>query len=214
MLYKVGDKVRVKSDLRINKYYGAEMFVLDMAEYCGRTLTIEKKCTSFYSMVKVPWNWTDEMLEPANSNIMKNISNTKENDNMNMPNIKDYKYNAETGETYIQWTDKTETWVRAEENVKKDQNYGFMSCVAKRAMGNTSRINNLYDKWAVRKPIQDKKAEAKRIKQEIEEKRIAEKRKVKREQWLVKKAARKRMRDYEARKLANEKYGVPLDFEE
>lgn len=130
-----------------------------------------------------------------------------------MPDIKEYNYNVETGETYIQWSDMTETWVRAEENMPKDQNYGFMACVAKKAMGNTSRINNLYDKWAVKKPIQDKKAAEQRMVQEAEAKRIAEKRKVKREQWYLKKAALKRKREYEARKLANEKYGIPMDFE-
>lgn len=209
MLYSIGDKVRVKMDLLNGKTYDDVLCNYEMSCMGDMILTIKNINDHSYDVCENRWFWSDAMLEPVKAN-----SNTKENDNMNMPNIKDYKYNAETGETYIQWTDKTETWVRAEENVKKDQNYGFMSCVAKRAMGNTSRINNLYDKWAVRKPIQDKKAEAKRIKQEIEEKRIAEKRKAKREQWLIKKAARKRMRDYEARKLANEKYGVPLDFEE
>lgn len=208
MKYNVDDKVQVRADLNtFYEYNGKTRCNEEMTRMGGKVLTIKAIWNHLYLVGENDHYWTDEMFEP-----IEIISNTKKNNNM--PNIKNYKYNAETGETYIQWTDKTETWVRAEENVIKDQNYGFMSCVAKRAMGNTSRINNLYDKWAVRKPIKDKETEAKRIEQEIEEKRITEKRKVKREQWLVKKAARKRMRDYEARKLANEKYGVPLDFDE
>ena len=59
--------------------------------------------------------------------------------------------------------------------------------------------------------IADEIAEEKRIAQETEEKRIAEKRKIKREKWLIRKEALRIKRAYEARKLANEKYGIPLD---
>ena len=46
---------------------------------------------------------------------------------------------------------------------------------------------------------------------ETEEKRIAEKRKAKREKWLIRREAIRIKREYEARKLANEKSGVQLD---
>lgn len=128
-----------------------------------------------------------------------------------MPDIVDYKWNAETGTTYIKWSDKTETTVRAEDPTTADQFVGFMMCYAKRAAGNTSRINNLYDKWAVRKPIQDKKAEAKALAEKKEKDRIASKRKKEREEYLVYREALRIKRDYEARKLANEKFGVPME---
>ena len=86
-----------------------------------------------------------------------------------------------------------------------------MVAYAKKAAGNTSHINNLFEKWAIKKPIKDKIAEEKRIAQETEEKRIAEKRKVKREKWLIRKEALRIKREYEARKLANEKYGIPMN---
>ena len=128
-----------------------------------------------------------------------------------MPEIIDYTYNSETGMTKIKWSDKTETTVYTEIGTVPDQFTGFVVAYAKKAAGNTSRINNLFEKWAIKKPIKDKIAEEKRIAQETEEKRITEKRKAKREKWLIRKEALRIKREYEARKLANEKYGIPLD---
>ena len=127
-----------------------------------------------------------------------------------MPEIVNYTYNSETGMTKIKWSDKTETTVYTEIGTIPDQFTGFVVAYAKKAAGNTSHINNLFEKWAIKKPIKDKIAEEKRIAQETEEKRIAEKRKAKREKWLIRKEALRIKREYEARKLANEKYGVPL----
>ena len=130
-----------------------------------------------------------------------------------MPEIVNYTYNSETGMTKIKWSDKTETTVYTEIGTVPDQFTGFVVAYAKKAAGNTSRINNLFEKWAIKKPIKDKIAEEKRIAQETEEKRIAEKRKIKREKWLIRKEALRIKREYEARKLANEKYGVPMNEE-
>ena len=130
-----------------------------------------------------------------------------------MPEIVNYTYNSETGMTKIKWSDKTETTVYTEIGTAPDQFTGFVVAYAKKAAGNTSRINNLFEKWAIKKPIKDKIAEEKRIAQETEEKRIAEKRKAKREKWLIRKEAIRIKREYEARKLANEKYGVPMKEE-
>ena len=128
-----------------------------------------------------------------------------------MPEIVNYTYNSETGMTKIKWSDKTETTVYTEIGTIPDQFTGFVVAYAKKAAGNTSRINNLFEKWAIKKPIKDKIAEEKRIAQETEEKRIAEKRKAKHEKWLIRKEAIRIKREYEARKLANEKYGVPMN---
>ena len=128
-----------------------------------------------------------------------------------MPEIVNYTYDKTTGTTKIKWSDKTETTVYTEIGTVPDQFTGFVVAYAKKAAGNTSRINNLFEKWAIKKPIKDKIAEEKRIAQETEEKRIAEKRKAKREKWLIRKEALRIKREYEARKLANEKYGVPMN---
>ena len=130
-----------------------------------------------------------------------------------MPEIVNYTYNSETGMTKIKWSDKTETTVYTEIGTIPDQFTGFVVAYAKKAAGNTSRINNLFEKWAIKKPIKDKIAEEKRIAEDIENKRSTEKRKAKREKWLIRREAIRIKREYEARKLANEKYGVPMDEE-
>lgn len=151
------------------------------------------------------------LCEEISSNLKPSI--IKERNNMNMPNIKDYTYDSKIGLTIIKWCDGTKTVVKAENADTADQYTGFVTAIAKRATGNTSHINNLFDKWAIKKPIKDKIAEEKRIAEEIENKRIADKHREKREKWLIRREAIRIKREYEARKLANEKYGVPMDGE-
>lgn len=66
MKYKVGDKVRVKSDLRKYKMYGGMTFVEQMEKYKWMPVTISKVCSEFYLIKEdkdEKWNWTDEMFE-------------------------------------------------------------------------------------------------------------------------------------------------------
>lgn len=65
MKYKVGDKVKIRSDLRVNKMYGGAVLVEDMVEYMGKTMTVKEVYKEAYSLeedVKRRF-WTDEMLE-------------------------------------------------------------------------------------------------------------------------------------------------------
>lgn len=68
MKYKVGDKVRVRSDLEVNKLYGDEFTVAGMEDLKGQIVTI-KKITTFdnYKVNEdmAGLNWTDEMLLPV-----------------------------------------------------------------------------------------------------------------------------------------------------
>lgn len=146
-----------------------------------------------------------------NESISKGKSDDNVKNNMKMPSIVNYTYDEKTGKTFIKWSDNTETTVIAENPEKADRFTGFMTAYAKRAAGNTSYINNLFDKWAIKKPIKDKIAEEKRIAQEAENKRIAEKHRTKREKYIIRKMALQRKREYEAKKLAKEKYGIPMD---
>lgn len=195
--FKVGDKVRVKDGLTTidyNDLYCNE----EMISMAGNILTISGFVSDdTYAVQENDWYWKDEMLEPVAQSKLT-------------PEIADYKYNSETGETWIKWVDKTETRVRPENGTEPNQYVGFVTAYAKKVAGNTSRINSLFDKWAVKKPILDKKAEEKRIAEETETKRIIEKRKAKREKWLIRREALRIKREYEARKIANEKYGVPM----
>ena len=45
MKYKIGDKVRIRRDLIVDEYYGKEHFMLEMAKFRGKIVTIRN---SFY----------------------------------------------------------------------------------------------------------------------------------------------------------------------
>ena len=68
MKYKVGDKVRVRKDLRANKVYGGLATVRGMMSFCGKEVTISKVLYNGYELLEdgflVKYSWTDEMLEP------------------------------------------------------------------------------------------------------------------------------------------------------
>ena len=68
MKYKVGDKVRVREDLEVNKAYGEEVFVSQMTPLKGKEVTISYIDSYGYYRVKedsVKLRWTDEMLLPV-----------------------------------------------------------------------------------------------------------------------------------------------------
>ena len=72
MKYKVGDKVRVRTDLIVDKIYGAEKFISLMCEFKGRICTIKEFCGKCYLLEEDDdeWYWSDEMLEDVSNNEM------------------------------------------------------------------------------------------------------------------------------------------------
>ncbi len=68
MKYKVGDKVRVRSDLEVGKNYG---FVKGMQEYLGKEATIifKNKYIYYLDIDENIFNWNDEMLEPIETTL-------------------------------------------------------------------------------------------------------------------------------------------------
>lgn len=232
--FKIGDKVRILDGRKLGLPWKPNMD----SEIGKKSIIVQIEedlfnCETFYFLDGINYSINESYLELAETSmseewwrlaksayglceeIASNLkpSIIKERNNMNMPNIKDYTYDSKIGLTIIKWCDGTKTVVKAENPDTADQYTGFVTAIAKRATGNTSHINNLFDKWAIKKPIKDKIAEEKRIAEEIENKRIADKRRAKREKWLIHREAIRIKREYEARKLANEKYGVPMDGE-
>lgn len=67
MRYKVGDKVRVRSDLQISRRYGSYMFASGMDDYKGSVVTISKAHQNLYFYCIEEdggrWIWADEMFE-------------------------------------------------------------------------------------------------------------------------------------------------------
>ena len=66
MKYKVGDKVKVRSDLKCEEYYGGVPFTSEMNGFKGMKITITRvNYGGYYEVLETPYNFTDEMLEPV-----------------------------------------------------------------------------------------------------------------------------------------------------
>lgn len=65
MKYKVGDKVRVRSDLKACEQYGANIATNSMERLAGKIVTISRVGYAHYLVKGMNYNWTDEMLEPV-----------------------------------------------------------------------------------------------------------------------------------------------------
>ena len=71
--YKVGDKVRVRRDLIVDKQYymsdgfHGEIFVNSMKKMKGKVVTIKDAYEQHYRIEEFSWYWTDEMLELVES---------------------------------------------------------------------------------------------------------------------------------------------------
>lgn len=66
MKYKVGDKVKVRSDLKCEEYYGGVPFHPEMKRFKGMELTIARVNNGgYYEVFETLYNFTDEMLEPV-----------------------------------------------------------------------------------------------------------------------------------------------------
>lgn len=64
MKYKVGDKVKVRSDLKCEEYYGGITFNFEMNKFKGMEITIARvNYGGYYEVLETPYNFTDEMLE-------------------------------------------------------------------------------------------------------------------------------------------------------
>jgi hypothetical protein len=75
MKRKIGDKVKVKSNLVIDRRYGSDSFVSDMAALRGKEVTIAIVNDDGYKIEKSRYNWTDEMFEDLP--IIKDLSPSK-----------------------------------------------------------------------------------------------------------------------------------------
>lgn len=66
MKYKVGDKVKVRSDLKCEEYYGGVLFASEMNRFKGMEFTITRVNNGgYYEVLEAIYNFTDEMLEPV-----------------------------------------------------------------------------------------------------------------------------------------------------
>ena len=69
MKYKVGDKVKIRRDLKTLEVYGDQLFVEQMDKYKGKSVTISEVFSDTYYIKEDKdenWSWTDEMFEAEN----------------------------------------------------------------------------------------------------------------------------------------------------
>lgn len=66
MKYKVGDKVKVRSDLKCEEYNGGVPFTSEMNRFKGMEFTIARVNNGgYYEVLETLYNFTNEMLEPV-----------------------------------------------------------------------------------------------------------------------------------------------------
>ncbi len=63
--FKVGDKVKVRKGLVVDKFYGGVRCSHTMARMGGEVLTISRIADSYYDVDEYEFCWSDEMLEPT-----------------------------------------------------------------------------------------------------------------------------------------------------
>jgi hypothetical protein len=112
--------------------------------------------------------------------------------------------------TTLTFRDGTETSVLCPAN-KADKYYGFYACYAKHIAGG-NKINNEAEYWIEILPKRLEKELQAEEKTLAEEKKIEERDKKRREKKRVRMEAIRRKEAYDAAKLANEKYGIPMEF--
>ncbi|MBU5487007.1 hypothetical protein KQI77_02360 [Clostridium sp. MSJ-8] len=82
MKYKVGDKVKVREDLEVDKKYGNKDFIDLMEQYKGKIVTIASIESNYYVIEEDngTWAWTDEMLESIEKGEKNNMNIEKLNE--------------------------------------------------------------------------------------------------------------------------------------
>ena len=75
MKFKVGDKVRVRKDLEVDKRYGSHVFVDGMQNYRGKVMEVESIWNDEYYLKETvqDWAFTDEMLEPIEDALVEEL---------------------------------------------------------------------------------------------------------------------------------------------
>lgn len=162
----------------------------------------------------------DEIEDYKYNKSCKNLDNDKKfnignlTQSLTYPKIRDYYYDEKTATTVIKWTDGTTTKVKAAEGDTPDQHTGFANAVAKKYFGNRNFFAREAKWWIIDEPKYRADDEKFRKEYDAEQARKEEKRKKDRENRIIKAKALARKREYEARKLSAEKYGVPMDWQD
>lgn len=194
---------------------GIEMLDVDSIDCCFNPWGPNEVTIKGYHRAAIEFDKIEDYCFETDGGTLMFFPNNKGEKPMNpmyaMPNIISHKYLEKSGTTIIEWSDGTKTSVTAENPETADKYVGFEMAIAKKAMGNNNKFNNLADYWLVKKPKKDAAIKAKLDAEAAEKKRIEENHRIKIQKYLVHKEALRLKREYEAKRLASEKYGVPFD---
>ena len=101
MKYKVGDKVKIKNNLKSGEWCGDATFTHGMLKYRGKTATIKEIVSSFYLLDIDDGEryWTSEMLEDAAEK--DNIKLTLKQDEIIVSGISKFELKIKQGELTV-----------------------------------------------------------------------------------------------------------------
>ena len=118
MKYKVGDKVKVRSDLKIFDKYGKYVVIKEMQKFFGKVVTIADCLWDSCRILEDNRNngWTDEMFEEEMENKMDNINIT-----INMENL-----SKEERDTILSLVEKANKPVNKVWKPEYDSDYYFI----------------------------------------------------------------------------------------
>ena len=209
--YRIGDKVTMGEDKPITQFYHS------VGDAKIEPLGKVTECEFRVEPAVKPVFKGEHIKSMRFEDFFKNVLGFNYHKRVSSENIISYDYIKDEENniaiTTIYWADKSTTTCRTTLD-NADQYTGFMIAIAKYAMGNKNEATNAADYWINKRPAQLARKREKVKAEEAEIKRITDKRRKRREQYRLRLAAIRRKEAYEAAKLANEKYGVPLDFKE
>lgn len=139
MKYKAGDKVRVKKGLKVGNCYDNVLYVNEMVEYEGKTLTIKYVADDHYKVEENIYCWNDVMFEEE--------KNMKSKFGGMLPNgvyIKRVLYKNPVVVTF--WSDGTKTVSKCAEGDTYNPETGLLLNYLKKLQDST-QINNLLKDW-------------------------------------------------------------------
>jgi hypothetical protein len=136
--FKVGDKVRLRSDLKeLNRTDYVGGLIDDMKKYAGETVTIEntivhddKPC---YYIEEHCYMWDERLFDGGQT--------------IDTPTVQIAKVIFNKPATIVLWQDGTKTVVKCQKGEKYDKEKGLAMCIVKKALGNQGNYNNFFKKW-------------------------------------------------------------------
>ena len=111
MKYKVGDKVRVRKDLKSGNFYGKDYYISSMDKFKGEKCVITEIWDQSYQINNFGYWWSEEMFESVNDEevleyALEKLGMTKEELANEEEDIRFIDNNFKEKNRYLQYCDK------------------------------------------------------------------------------------------------------------